>query len=94
MNVLTATEIKRRGMGIVDPLLEKGPVHVIRNNQPKYVVLKESDYSRLVKSPTPTDNTFSIPDIKGQIRSIWGGRTFSRDETERMAQAERDREDA
>lgn len=95
MNALSETEIKRKGMGAVDILLENGPVYVVRNKRPKYVVLKESDYSRLVnRSPANPAEAFSIPDIAGQIRSVWGDRTFSREETERMNRAEREWEDA
>ena len=39
MNVVPAQEIKRRGIAAVDDLIEKGDLHVIRNNQPQYVVL-------------------------------------------------------
>jgi PHD/YefM family antitoxin component YafN of YafNO toxin-antitoxin module len=48
MNSLTAQEIKRRGMGAVDGLLAGGPVYVIKNNRPRYVVLREEDYSGLL----------------------------------------------
>ena len=48
MNSLTAQEIKRRGIGAVDGLLGGGPVYVIKNNQPRYVVLREEDYSGLL----------------------------------------------
>ena len=95
MNALSATEIKRKGMGAVDTLLERGPVYVIRNKQPKYVVLKESDYLQLMnRHPVKSAGTFSIPDIAGQIRSVWGDRMFSREETEQMNRAEREWEDA
>ena len=39
MKTIAAQEIKRRGIGAVDEALADGPVHIIRNNQPKYVVL-------------------------------------------------------
>lgn len=32
----------------MDEALEKGPVHVIKNNQPQYVVLKEERYQELL----------------------------------------------
>jgi hypothetical protein len=41
MNAIPAQEIKRRGIAAVDELIEKGDLHVIRNNQPQYVVLSE-----------------------------------------------------
>ncbi len=48
MNTVSAQEIKRRGIGAVDEILEKGPVHIIKNNQPQYVVLSEERYQELV----------------------------------------------
>jgi len=48
MNVLPAQEIKRRGIAAVDGVIEKGDVHVIRNNQPQYVVMSEERYQALI----------------------------------------------
>jgi len=49
VNTIPAQEIKRRGIGAVDELLAKGAVHVIRNNQPQYVVLSEERYQDLLE---------------------------------------------
>ena len=48
MNTIPAQEIKRRGIAAVDDLITKGAVHVIRNNQPQYVVLLEARYQALL----------------------------------------------
>jgi len=48
MNTIPAQEIKRRGIAAVDDLIAKGDVHVIRNNQPQYVVLSEERYKELI----------------------------------------------
>jgi len=45
---MSAQEIKRRGIGAVDDLIEKGPVHVIKNNQLQYVILTEKRYRELM----------------------------------------------
>lgn len=47
-NVISAQELKRRGIGAVDDALKKGPVHVIRRNRPSYVILSEEGYQKLV----------------------------------------------
>ncbi|NEV64323.1 type II toxin-antitoxin system Phd/YefM family antitoxin [Thiorhodococcus minor] len=47
MNSIPAQEIKRRGIAAVDEALQKGPVHVIKNNRPSYVVLTEAAYAEL-----------------------------------------------
>ena len=49
MTTLAAQEIKRRGIGAVDDLLTKGPVHIIRNNRPQYVVMSEDDYIAMIE---------------------------------------------
>ncbi|MBE0502096.1 MAG: type II toxin-antitoxin system Phd/YefM family antitoxin [Desulfuromonadales bacterium] len=48
MNALPAQELKRRGFAAVDDVIDKGDVHVIRNNKPQYVVLSEARYQELV----------------------------------------------
>ena len=50
MNTIPAQEIKRRGIAAVDDLIAKGPVHVIRNNQPQYVVMTQQRYEDLIEA--------------------------------------------
>jgi PHD/YefM family antitoxin component YafN of YafNO toxin-antitoxin module len=49
MNTISALEIKRRGISIVDEQIESGPVHVIKNNRPQYVVMTEDRYQNLME---------------------------------------------
>ncbi|MDQ6954205.1 MAG: hypothetical protein Q9M20_02030 [Mariprofundaceae bacterium] len=48
VNTISALEIKRRGISIVDSQIECGPVHVIRNNRPQYVVMTEKRYQEMM----------------------------------------------
>jgi len=48
MNTIPAQEIKRLGIGAVDEALVQGPVHVVRNNLPQYVILSEKDYENML----------------------------------------------
>ncbi len=50
MNTIPAREIKRRGISAVDDLLERGPVHIIQYDEPRYVVLTEARYLALVEA--------------------------------------------
>ncbi|WP_423222561.1 type II toxin-antitoxin system Phd/YefM family antitoxin [Candidatus Amarolinea aalborgensis] len=50
MNTIPAQEIKRRGIAAVDALIAQGDVHIIRNNQPQYVVVSESRYKELIEA--------------------------------------------
>lgn len=72
MNTIPAQEIKRRGIAAVDDLIGKGPVHVIRNNQPQYVVMTQQRYEDLLEAE---DEAFearleaSLEDLRaGRIR--------------------------
>jgi len=47
MNTLTVAELKRRGMAAIEDGLRRGPVHIVKRNQPAAVVLSEDDYQRL-----------------------------------------------
>ena len=44
---IPAQEIKRRGMSVLNEKLASGPVWVISNNTPKYVVLFADDFHRM-----------------------------------------------
>ena len=50
MNSIPAQDIKCRGISAVDEALRDGPVHVIKNNRPSYVVLTEAAYAELLES--------------------------------------------
>ncbi|MBI3973172.1 MAG: type II toxin-antitoxin system Phd/YefM family antitoxin [Chloroflexi bacterium] len=49
MRTIPAREIKRRGISAVDEALKEGPVHVIKNDEPKYVIMDEAHYQELVE---------------------------------------------
>ena len=49
MSTIPAREIKRRGMAAVEEALSEGPVHVIREDEPRYVILREEDYRMLLE---------------------------------------------
>jgi PHD/YefM family antitoxin component YafN of YafNO toxin-antitoxin module len=72
MNTIAAQEIKRKGISAVDEALRKGPVHVIKNNQPQYVVITETRYRDLIEAE---DEAYmariqkSLADVKaGRVR--------------------------
>lgn len=50
MDPIPAQEIKRRGIAAVDNYIAKDDLHVIRNNQPHYVVLSEDRYQALLQA--------------------------------------------
>jgi len=52
MITLPAQDVKRRGIGAVDSLLAREPVHIVKNNRPTYVVLFEEDYQTMMEDLT------------------------------------------
>lgn len=50
LNTIPAQEIKRRCIAAVDDLIAKGPVHVIRNNKPDYVIMSQQRYEDLLEA--------------------------------------------
>ena len=50
MKTIAAREIKRRGIKAVEDALKEGPVHIIKNDRPTFVVLDEQHYRELVEA--------------------------------------------
>ena len=69
MITIPSQEVKRRGIGVVDELLAREPVHVIKNNQPKYVILFEEQYQTMLEDLTLARIEASEADLQaGRIR--------------------------
>ena len=72
MNAVAAQDIKRKGISAVDKALKEGPVHVIKNNQPQYVVMTEVRYRELIEAEDEAYNARtrkSLEDVKaGRVR--------------------------
>ncbi|MBQ7252935.1 MAG: type II toxin-antitoxin system prevent-host-death family antitoxin [Kiritimatiellae bacterium] len=52
MHAVAAPEIKRRGFGAIDKALAEGPVCIIRNNRPAYVVMAVETYREMEEAAT------------------------------------------
>ena len=70
MNSIPAQELKRRGIAAVDDLIAKGDVHVIRNNEPQYVVLSEARYQELVAEA----NEAYLARVRASLEDVKAGR--------------------
>lgn len=72
MQTIPAREIKRRGISAVDDLVKEGPVHVIKDDRPTYVILDEAHYRELVEAQEETFRArlaASLDDLRqGRIR--------------------------
>jgi PHD/YefM family antitoxin component YafN of YafNO toxin-antitoxin module len=74
MQTIPAREIKRRGIGAVDEALACGPVHVIKNDEPRYVILDEIRYQELMEDAEEgrlARIRASLEDVKaGRVRRV------------------------
>ncbi len=69
MKTIAAQEIKRRGISAIDEAVAEGPVYVIRNNQPKYVILSEKDYDSILSDLAEARLAASENDLKaGRVK--------------------------
>ena len=75
MNSVPAQEIKRCGISAVDEALALGPVHVIKNNRPQYVVLSEEDYRELLDAREEA----GLARIKASLEDAKAGRITRHD---------------
>jgi PHD/YefM family antitoxin component YafN of YafNO toxin-antitoxin module len=80
MNIVPAQEIKRRGMAAVDEALCEGPVHIVKNNQARYVVLTEENYRELLEAKEEA----SLARIKASLEDARAGRTTRHESVEAL----------
>jgi len=82
MNTVPAQEIKRRGIAAVDEALTQGPVHIIKNNRPQYVVLTEERYSELIEALEEA----TLARIKVSLEDAKAGRVTRHNSVEALMQ--------
>ncbi|MBI4495118.1 MAG: prevent-host-death protein [Chloroflexi bacterium] len=70
MRTIPAREIKRRGIGAVDEALKDGPVHVVKGDQPSYVVMDEEHYRELVEAQEEA----YLARVKAALEDVQAGR--------------------
>jgi len=70
MNTIPAQEIKRRGIAAVDDLIAKGDLHVVRNNQPQYVVLSQARYQDLIVA----EQEACLARVRTSLKDVKAGR--------------------
>ncbi|HBA40458.1 MAG: prevent-host-death protein [Deltaproteobacteria bacterium RIFCSPLOWO2_02_56_12] len=70
MRTIAAREIKRRGIGAVEEALKEGPVHIIKNDRPRFVVLDEEDYRELLEAQEQA----YVARVKASLEDVKSGR--------------------
>lgn len=71
MKTIAAQDIKRKGITAVDEALKEGPVYVIKNNRPQYVVISEERYQELIEAEDEAYNAR----IRASLEDLKAGRT-------------------
>ena len=64
MITMPVQEVKRRGMSVLDAPLANGPVYVIRNNSPRYVVMFADAFHEMEEALADARIAASDADIK------------------------------
>jgi PHD/YefM family antitoxin component YafN of YafNO toxin-antitoxin module len=80
MNTIPAQEIKQRGISAVDELLERGPVHVISRNRPKYVIMDEARYQELLEDQEEA----MVARVRASLQDVAAGRVRRFDSAEEL----------
>jgi PHD/YefM family antitoxin component YafN of YafNO toxin-antitoxin module len=83
MNTIPAQEIKQRGISAVDKLLERGPVHVISRNRPRYVILDPATYEELAEAR----HLVFVAEVKASLAEVEAGKAQRFDSTEDLMAA-------
>lgn len=83
MNSIPAQDIKRRGISAVDEALRDGPVHVIKNNRPSYVVLTEAAYAELLEGSQDAARAH----LRESLKDLEAGRTNRYESADALMQA-------
>lgn len=90
MNSIPAQEIKRRGISAIDDALRQGPVHIIKNNRPRYVVLTEERFQELLEA----ERSAITNSIRSSLEDVKAGRvTRYTDVDTLMQRLERDEDE-
>lgn len=53
-NIVSAIDLKRRGMAAIEDGLKRGPLRIIKRNRPAAVVLSVAEYEQLQQLRQPT----------------------------------------
>ncbi|MFO1419648.1 MAG: prevent-host-death protein [Candidatus Competibacteraceae bacterium] len=82
MNSIPAQEIKRRGISAVDEALRQGPVHIIKNNRPQYVVLTEERFADLLEAQASA----ARDSLRTSLEDLKAGRITRHDDVDALMQ--------
>lgn len=72
--LIPASEIKRRGISMIDPLLAEGPVYILKNDRIEYVVMGRAHYEDVLEDQEEAENARvekALEDVRaGRVRRM------------------------
>jgi PHD/YefM family antitoxin component YafN of YafNO toxin-antitoxin module len=94
MNTMTIAELKRRGMAAIEEGLTKGPIHIMKRNQPSAVIVNREDFLFMETMKLSTQSEQPLAD-QGMTALQWllsvkSLQTQSRAEIDAYLEEERD----
>jgi PHD/YefM family antitoxin component YafN of YafNO toxin-antitoxin module len=74
MRTISERELMRRGLSVIDEMIDDGPVHVLRDDRPMYVVMPVACYDLMVEAQREAETAGvrkALADVSdGQVRRI------------------------
>jgi PHD/YefM family antitoxin component YafN of YafNO toxin-antitoxin module len=83
MNTLTTQELEQRGLAAVDEALQAGPVHIVDEDRPRFVVLSEERYRDLLEA----EDEAYVARVQASLADAEAGRVRRFDSVNEMMQA-------
>lgn len=81
--LIPASEIKRRGISMIDPLLADGPVYILKNDRIEYIVMDRAYYEDVLEDQEEAENAR----IEEALTDVRAGRVRTMTAAEIMAEA-------
>jgi PHD/YefM family antitoxin component YafN of YafNO toxin-antitoxin module len=74
MRTISERELMRRGLSVIDEMIDDGPVHVLRDDRPMYAVMPVACYDLMVEAQREAETAGvreALADVSdGQVRRI------------------------
>lgn len=83
MNTLSAQELEQRGLAAVNEALESGPVHIVEDDRPRYVVMTEERYRDLLEA----EDEAHVARVRAALADVEAGRVRRFDSVGELMQA-------
>ncbi len=70
IRTVPASDIEQRGIDVLDEMICDGPVHVIKDDRPRYVVMSEEHFAELVEA----QHEAYVARVRASLEDVAAGR--------------------